>query len=461
MAKIICVTTGLRGILNASFELVDRLQNDGHEVIYASPGKVAVSISGQGLRFVQLPAIENSFKEEIPNYNGPLKKLSRFFYKYKNAEERKSKALNQWMPRAFAGLLESERPDLVLIDIELHEYIFTAYGQKIPFLLLSQWFSLWNRPGLPYLLTDTIPGEGVKGNALAIRLHWNYIKVKRWWIFQKKKINSLSTDRRSVLLEIAKQEKFPLRYLKENYWPGPFTYGELPVLSMTAKEMEFPHEERPNHTYIGPMVAVNRVETTLEEEEAERLEAAFDYRQKNKAALIYCSVSTLSEGDFRFIQKVIEAVELQEDWLLIIGMGKLIEDVELKTLSKNIFPFRFVPQLKVLERAALSINHGGIHTINECIHFKIPMLVYSGKKSDQNGCAARVAYHQLGMMADKDKDSAIDITIKIEEVLTNEDFRVNINEMHTHYLKYKEESFAEQIINGFLPKNSKGKAGRS
>ena len=41
MAKIICITTGLTGILNASFELVARLQQAGYEVCYASPKNVA------------------------------------------------------------------------------------------------------------------------------------------------------------------------------------------------------------------------------------------------------------------------------------------------------------------------------------------------------------------------------------------------------------------------------------
>ena len=37
MAHILCMTTGLTGILNASFEVVRRLEKRGHRLTYACP----------------------------------------------------------------------------------------------------------------------------------------------------------------------------------------------------------------------------------------------------------------------------------------------------------------------------------------------------------------------------------------------------------------------------------------
>lgn len=455
MAKILCITSGLTGILNASFELVVRLEKAGHHVIYASPKKVAERVGAQGIHFIALPEVPaHPERENLPSFRGPLKKGLRWKYKIKHSERRKKEAKEKINPIAFANLLDTEQPDLVIIDVELHEYIFKAYAKKIPLLLLSQWFSIWNRPGLPYLLNDTIPGKGWRGQPWAMTLSWKWIQLKRGYTFFKKFIFSLGTDRRSALLALAKREGFPLEWIGENYWPGPFTYDRLPVMSMTPQEMEFPHEERPNHFYIGPMVFPNRKERLPTEKERELLVTALEYKKRTGASLIYCSISTLSKGDAHFINKVIAAVKERKEWMLVIALGGLLTAEDLIEGANNIFPFSYVPQLEILREADCSINHGGIHTINECIHFKVPMLVYSGKRSDQNGCAARVAFHKLGIMADKDKDNQAEIQKKIDEVLVNPAFRQNVETMNRHCQKYKDEGFVEQIISGFLAKGT-------
>ena len=450
MAKIICITSGLTGILNASVEFVNRLQADGHELLYASPKNVGEMIEKQGIAFFQLPEILRQTTPELPSFHGPLRKLSRLIFKIKNARQLQEEALQNIIPHAFLKLLKLEKPDLLILDVELHEYILKAYSEEIPIILLSQWFSLWKRPGLPYLLQDTIPGKGWKGQDWAIELSWAMVRSKRWWTFFKQRMYTVGTDRRTLLLKLAKEAGFPLDYLKENNWPGPFTYGVIPVISMTAEELEFPHSIRPNLYYVGPMVAENRRDLIESREVNERLNDVFEQKRKSKAKLIYCSVSTLHQGDQLFIKKLITAVENRSDWLLIIGMGGLIEKAAFEKLPANVFAFSYVPQLSVLKEASFSINHGGIHTINECIHFQVPMLIYSGKRSDQNGCAARIAFHRLGIMADKDQDSSRTIETKIEKILNDPSFRIKMQAVHKDYLQYRTEQKLEHTINRFL-----------
>jgi len=119
-------------------------------------------------------------------------------------------------------------------------------------------------------------------------------------------------------------------------------------------------------------------------------------------------------------------------------------------LPNNVHVFGWIPQLKVLANADLSINHGGIHTINECVHFEVPMLVYSGKRSDQNGCAARVHYHQVGIMADKDKDESSHIRANIKEVLNQPIYRQNIKSLAQAIQGYQREQVLEKAIAPFL-----------
>ena len=142
MAKIICITSGLNGVLNASLELVSRLEVAGHEVLCAAPKKIGSRFNFKKIPFVELPTIRTNSNANLPTFMGPFRKVARFFYKQGNKKNRKAKALETVAPTSFSNLLDRESPDFLIIDIELHEYIIKTYAQSIPFLILSQWFTL-------------------------------------------------------------------------------------------------------------------------------------------------------------------------------------------------------------------------------------------------------------------------------------------------------------------------------
>ncbi|MFK7935352.1 MAG: glycosyltransferase [Saprospiraceae bacterium] len=444
MKHVICLTTGLTGILNASFEVLSRLEKAGYRVTCACPRGVGERVQQQGFEFWGLPPRQFETAPNLPPKVAQRGKLQRLKYKWQHRRERQQIAIESLRMSNFEQQIVDRQPDLWLVDVELHEYIFTLIAKKEPVLLLSQWFSLWRRKGLPPLLHATIPQANWRSK-LSLWLAWERIEWQRGWMFFKQKMRSAATDRRSVLSAYAKKVGFPKKYIRDNYWPGPFTYGELPVLSMTALEMEFPHVPRPNLTYIGPCVFSNRKD--IQVSEATQRQLAQFYQQKRAGkSLLYCSVSTFKKGDTNFLKQLIAAVASEKNWLLIIGLGGKLDPAALGDLSKNIAAFTYVPQLEILAQADLSINHGGIHTIHECIHFAVPMLVYSGKRSDQNGCAARVQYHGLGIMADKDQDGAADIQRKIKKVLTEKHFQKQIKKYKKIAEIYQKDMILEQQI---------------
>lgn len=423
------MTTGLTGILNASFELIKRLEAMGHEVIAASPASVEEKVAMQGLNYLQLSPVNFDPAPAIPSYSGKLRKVKRFWYKLRCAGKRRKAAVAALGMEQFLEKVADVAPDLVIIDIELHERIMALYTANYKVLLLSQWFSTWDSKGLPPIQSAIMPGRGFAGSSLGLRLAWTKVRITRWYTFLKKKFLTVYTDRRSILQLYAKESGFPTRLIKKNYWPGPFSYAELPVISMTAKDLDFEHEVRPGLTYVGPMVSAQRKEAVNDQESEQQLQVIFKKKENEGKKLIYCSVSTFSQADTSFLKKVTQAFSGMSDWLLIISLGGKATTDSLGEVSENVFVFSRVPQLQVLARADLSINHGGIHTINECLHFGVPMLIYSGKRSDQNGCAARVNYHGVGLMADKDRDRPEDIKRKINELLHATDVSVRLDEL--------------------------------
>ena len=153
--------------------------------------------------------------------------------------------------------------------------------------------------------------------------------------------------------------------------------------------------------------------------------------------VIYCSVSSLIAGDESFLDNLIAAVGKRPEWELIIGLGGKIKADTFKDLPPNVHPFDWVPQLKVLSFADLSINHAGIHSVNECIHFGVPMLIYSGKKYDQDGTAARLQASGCAFRADKDLSSPADIRTDIDRVLKTPSYKQQVEVYRSHYQSYR------------------------
>ncbi|MEO0732774.1 MAG: nucleotide disphospho-sugar-binding domain-containing protein [Bacteroidota bacterium] len=423
MADLLITITGLTGITNASLELGRRLQAAGHTVTLAAPRDLGERVEAAGFTFLQLPLIDER-TEVLASREAALARTD---------------------PTAFVAELDARKPDLLLCDVELHEYIITAWGRKQNLLLLSQWYSLWDRPGLPYLRHATIPGKGFAGSRLGMWLSWQRIKFDRWRMHRRRALRFGGKERRSVLLALAKREDFPRRFIRKSFWPGPFTYSELPVMALAPYEMEFPHVPRPDLHYAGPMVRTDRPEAELP-----ALADIFTRQKNTGAKLLLCTLTTMAGPADDFLDRLVAAVADRDDWLLIIGQGGANGPSILRPRPQNVFAFPYVPQLQVLAKADLSINHGGIHTIHECIHFGVPMLVYSGKKSDQNGCAARVHYHGLGLMADRDVDGADTIRAKIDRVLTTPAFSDSVRKMRATCTAYQEEKVAEKIIATWL-----------
>jgi len=453
MARLLIAITGQAGVTNASLELSRRLTSAGHDVTLSAPRDRSEQAGAVGIDFLLLPAIDESPQKTVLERYGALPTGGEA--RKRAIAERRLAALEITRPTGFAAALEKLRPELLIVEVELHEYILHAWGRGQNMLLLSQWYSLWDRPGLPYQLTDTIPGKGWRGGKLAMWLNWNKTRFSRMRMHWKRARRFHRTERRSALLALAEEVGFPRKYIRKSFWPGAFTYEGLPVLAMTPLEMEFPHSPPAWLHYAGPMVLATRPEGRETSLNGFSLEAIYALRKKKNARLILCTVSTMRAAKGDFLQKLIDAVSGKEEWMLIVGLGGKEPAAGLSDLPGNVFPFRYVPQLEVLSKADLSINHAGIHTIHECLHFGVPQLVYSGKKSDQPGCAARVQYHGVGLMADKDVDTVEDIRNKIDWVLEELSYREATLSMQGRLVHYREQEMAEEIVARALEKRER------
>jgi len=430
MAHIALIITGLTGKLNASFEMASRLQKEGHRVTYLCPFDVREKVEFLGFEYQQLPDINFDFKDMTYDLISSKGWVDRFLFHFKNLSDHFSNGYRILNIDNYKKALNELNPDKVLVDMELHELIFTAIDLKIPVTLFSSWFSNRLSTKLPPLRSSLTPD----GNTVRIIVAWAKVKSRAWarLFFDKLMFKNY---RRATLKKYARKIAFDTSELVTSNFPPLFSYTKTPIVTITMKELEFPHKPNQNLRYLGPMVFAKRDDDSANATII--LSEVFEQKKVGKK-IIYCTLGSFKKADISFLKNLIKAVENQDDYFLMISLGKLIHINELGNLPDNVRAFNWLPQLKILQQSDCCINHGGTHTVYECVHFSVPMLVYSGKNFDQNGTAARIAYHGLGIMGDKDLDGPIEINSNITDILSNNSFTEKMSEIHKKYELYRE-----------------------
>jgi len=78
---------------------------------------------------------------------------------------------------------------------------------------------------------------------------------------------------------------------------------------------------------------------------------------------------------------------------------------------------KFIDIVPAVVKANLFLTHSGNGSVLEAIHFKVPMLLFPlNDKWDQNGTAARMVYHGLGLKSKLNENKEI-LKTQIFEIL--------------------------------------------
>ena len=88
----------------------------------------------------------------------------------------------------------------------------------------------------------------------------------------------------------------------------------------------------------------------------------------------------------------------------------------------------WVPQIMFLENASVTVTHGGLNTIMECVGFEVPMVIVPGLR-DQPGNAARAAYRDIALTADMKTIHATRLVSLIEQAMGSERIKAGLKKM--------------------------------
>ncbi len=452
MAKIVFIAHGLTSPLNTSLELSRRLEAAGHRVTYVSHADIGDSVAAAGFGFVRLnedPAVEQppALRLNVFGWISAMRRVRRRSIESRQIEE----------------VITDLEPDLLLIDIEMHYSIIATASLGIPTMLVLNWFSILKSPVVPPLSSAVLPADAdgierawrrVRRNAVGSRIRH---KLSRRGLGDLLRPVSIGTNYYADLRQVARSRDYSLPdNTDRNQWLLPFTYTRLPMLCLNARELEFPNTDHPNLRYAGPMVNLLRREHRAGDDVA-RWEKFLSERRDSdeRRPLVYCSLGSYWT-DTRFIQMVLATFARRSDWDLVLGLGGQADIDTLGDLSPNVLALDWAPQLDILSEADCAINHGGIASINEAIASGVPMVVYSPSLLDQDGCAARVEYHGVGVRGDwKDRDPE-QLERHIEQVLSSERIRSNVAEMKDAFARYERDGISVDIVETMLAASASG-----
>jgi MGT family glycosyltransferase len=167
----------------------------------------------------------------------------------------------------------------------------------------------------------------------------------------------------------------------------------------------------------------------------ERTEDPFPWNEFNpEQPLIYCALGSqnhlVPETSCKFFQKVILTATAHPERQYIISIGKMIQASDFEAVPANVKLIPWVPQLEVLSRASLMINHGGFGTVKECVLMGVPMLVFPLMPGrDMDPCAERVVFHGLGLRGQIEQVSDSELDSMIEQLLNDSSFKQRVNRM--------------------------------
>ena len=453
MADIVFVAHGLTSPLNASLALCRRLRDAGHQITYVSHADIGHVVTTNGFSFVRL---EEDSRLRDDAMAESRRNPARWLRAMRSARIRSSK--HDEIERVIGGL----DPDLLIIDIEMHYAIIATASLGIRTVLAMNFFSLFRRPNLPPPGSRIIPDQGT-ASTRAAQSEWRMVRIRGIVDRVRHKIGrggigdlvrpiGYGTYHYADLKAVARARGYPLRdETDRGQWLRPYTYTRYLVICFNALEMELPHVPPPNIRYVGPMVDLERNEPRLTGEALARWEAVKEQRVSGRPdrPLVYCSLGSYW-ADLAFLRMIVDTFTRRSEWDLILGLGEQTRRADFGDLPDNVTILEWAPQLEVLALADVAISHAGVTSANECISLGVPVIACSPGLTDQDGVAARIAFHGLGIAAEWDTEDSAQLEQHIQHVLDRESYRSNARAMREVFRRYESDRVAEITIEGLL-----------
>jgi MGT family glycosyltransferase len=133
--------------------------------------------------------------------------------------------------------------------------------------------------------------------------------------------------------------------------------------------------------------------------------------------LIYISLGTVYNAQKDFYRRCFAAFA-GSHYHVVLSVGRKTPIASLGAIPANFIVQEYVPQLDILQRAALFISHGGMNSVSDALYYGVPLVVIP-QSADQPWVAKGVVRLGAGKMISRTHVSAARLRSVAEEVLTH------------------------------------------
>lgn len=146
---------------------------------------------------------------------------------------------------------------------------------------------------------------------------------------------------------------------------------------------------------------------------------------------IYVSLGTVFNNLPHFWPMLFEAVK-DMDVNVICSIGNIVDEKQFGEIPENVYLYKFIPQLKVLQSTDAFVSHGGIGSIMEATWFGVPTFCIP-QMDEQEVTASRVKELGLGgAILPPETVNKDALREGIKDLLNNEEYRKNIKEFQAY-----------------------------
>lgn len=182
------------------------------------------------------------------------------------------------------------------------------------------------------------------------------------------------------------------------------------IISYTSRDFQRGAAGYGDHVrYVGPSIAPRADSSN------------FPFERLTGVPLIYVSLGTVINNNLPFFRACMNAFATWQVQV-VVSLGRHVRPSDLGPLPANVIALPHVPQLEILERAALFVTHGGMNSVHEGLYYGVPLLVVP-QQIEQRGVGARVEELGAGVMLAADTPTAEQIRAAATRIFENPSFK--------------------------------------
>jgi zeaxanthin glucosyltransferase len=417
--RILFASPAFYGHVAPSLAIVRHLKQRGHTVGYCSGSSAKALVMREGVddfypRDACQSGMERLMLEKMPFYW--------FFDWWRNASKVITRQFLEESYRELIMAFDAFRPDVVYVDTGDPFAMAVAERYRIPYAHGSATCLLYYEKGIPPL------GSG--------------------WNIKRRRLNAIRTIPYLALpalymLKMFLTQKRALRSIDPD-WKMTNYSGISPYLFMlfSTDKLEYPRELFiPQMFYVGPSIY----------EADESAISGFPWHSiDDRRPLIYvASGATFFDRYKVFYHMVIEALSEKSfvpSVQVVMAIGKGQSPEQFGNIPSNFIIVPFAPQIKVLQKAAIFITHGGVNSVNEGLLHGKPLIVVNLKGGDRIEMAQRIEYNGAGIRLDLVRASVPRIREAVSMILKQPRFTRAAEGMMSSYQTCKGADTAAGLI---------------